>query len=121
MIPSKWPDVTKLVLNYLRAENPGLKVSRSKTPDSKCVVVAVAPLQNDTAISRRYGIVLETWSGASDANPEDASSMMDDVLFQLQSWIVPVRWDSISGPRIVKDSSGFEYTEGSIDLVFSRK
>lgn len=121
MIPRKWPDVTKLALEYLRTQVTGVTFTRTKTNDAKCVVLDVEPLGLETPITRRFTVLLEAWVTRSngEAHPAESYKLMDDVLFALQSWDKPVRFDTVIGPRVVKDAAGVEYHEGSIVLVFA--
>ncbi len=126
MIPVQWPDATKLAIDYLRAQLPGVTVTRTKQEGkSRQVVVASEFQQLETPISRRATILLEAWSerlnGTADVS--DAVSLMNDAIFQLQR--APdllsnvVRFDQPVGPSVEKDDLKFEYAEGSVVLVIS--
>lgn len=125
MIPSKPIDYTNVVLKYLRSSIPGVKFSRTKTTDSRCVVVDTEPIGMETPITRRVTVLLETWSKRANGNshPSDSYDLMASVLYWLQrmpeSVAAAIRFDSVVGPRVEKDANKFEYHEGSIVLVFS--
>ncbi|GAA3581066.1 hypothetical protein GCM10022198_00200 [Klugiella xanthotipulae] len=126
MIPSRWPDATALVLDYLRPHFPHITITRTRNAtDARQVVVGDVYGGRTTAITRSCTILLSAWVIDPDGhgNLHEARELMGDVMYRLQLMTrLPevVTATEGSGPTAVKDTTEVEYAEGSVVLGIHR-
>lgn len=128
MIPSRFGDVEKLVIDYLTSRLVAVRVSRELEADKTLsqVIVAVEPVGEDTDITARFSVLLEAWAWRANNRTDvgAAKQLMEDALYELQlsknEVLRVVRTESLMSASTERTSEGDDYIEGSIVLVLAR-